>query len=308
MTDAELAPLGPRGPVAGGRDLAVPGDGVRLAATRWQGTGPPVLLLHGLASQRRFWNLVVPGLAGLPVVALDQRGHGDSERPETGYDEATVVRDLTTALDALGLSRVVVVGHSWGAMVALAFAARHPERALAVVAVDGGITSVAQRWSREEARVALAPPRFALAPEELRSRLRDTWIAAFWSPEVEDAALPIFGVGPNGLARARLPFDRHMQVVDALYDYDPAMTLGAVRAPCWLVSALPLPEDEPDQEWRDHWEAATARAATALHRPHLIRVQPAVHDLPLQHPALVAGIVRAAVAEAAAPGADEGSP
>jgi len=61
-----------------------------------------VLLLHGLASTRHIWDLVVPGLAGLPVLALDQHGHGDSDRPEGPYDGEAVVGDGLTALDALG--------------------------------------------------------------------------------------------------------------------------------------------------------------------------------------------------------------
>ena len=148
MTDR---PLVQRPPVAGGLDLDVPGRDVRLRATRWPGEGVPVLLLHGLASSRRFWDLVVPGLAGLRVVALDQRGHGDSERPSGPYDGATVVADALTALDALGLSRVVVVGHSWGAGTALRLAATAPERVLAVVAVDGGLGSARDAGSSRAA-------------------------------------------------------------------------------------------------------------------------------------------------------------
>ncbi|MDP9436347.1 MAG: alpha/beta hydrolase, partial [Actinomycetota bacterium] len=120
-----------RPPVAGGLDVDLPGTGVRLRATRWPGRGLPVLLLHGLASTRRFWDLVVPELGGLSVLALDQRGHGDSERPDGPYDGAAVVRDALTALDALGVSRALVVGHSWGATTALRLAAEAPERVLA---------------------------------------------------------------------------------------------------------------------------------------------------------------------------------
>jgi pimeloyl-ACP methyl ester carboxylesterase len=149
-------PLVERPPVVGGLDLDVPGRGVRLRATRWPGEGVPVLLLHGLASSRRFWDLVVPGLAGLRVVALDQRGHGDSERPSGPYDGATVAADALTALDALGLSRAVVVGHSWGASTALRLAATAPERVLAVVAVDGGLGSARDAGAtRAEARERL---------------------------------------------------------------------------------------------------------------------------------------------------------
>ena len=80
-------PLVERPPVAGGLDLDVPGQDVRLRATRWPGVGSvPVLLLHGLASSRRFWDLVVPHLVPRQVevqaaadgAALDQRpaAHG----------------------------------------------------------------------------------------------------------------------------------------------------------------------------------------------------------------------------------------
>ena len=294
-----LTPIRPHSAVCGGRDLVVPGDGVRLAATRWSGSGTPVVLIHGLASQRRFWNLVVPGLAGLPVVAFDARGHGESESPDDGYDTATVVRDLTTALDSLGLSRAVVVGHSWGASVACAFAAAHPERTLAVVAVDGGISTPSARWSREDARTALAPPQFALPPEDLPGLLAQGPLARWWSPDVEDAVLPIFGVDADGLARSRLRLDHHLAVVDALWEYDPVATLSAIMAPTWVVVAQPLQvlDDEAGRAWREEKQAGIASATASLADPRVVILAGAIHDVPLQWPALVAGLIRAAVDE-----------
>ncbi|MBV9291460.1 MAG: alpha/beta fold hydrolase, partial [Frankiales bacterium] len=149
---------------AGGIETDLPGAGVRLAATRWPGHGTPIVLLHGLASQRRFWNLVTPLLAGLPVLAVDQRGHGDSDRPQGGdgdYALATVAGDLATAMDAIGWSRAVIVGHSWGGAVAATFASAHHERTLALVAIDGGYASpTAAGADRAALRQRLEPPRF----------------------------------------------------------------------------------------------------------------------------------------------------
>ncbi|HVE63637.1 MAG TPA: alpha/beta hydrolase [Mycobacteriales bacterium] len=294
-----LTPIRPHSPVAGGRDLPVPGVDVRLAATRWAGTGPPVVLLHGLASTRRFWNLVVPGLAGLPVVAWDQRGHGESDAPAQGYDMATVVADVATAMDSLGLSRAVVVGHSWGAAVALAFAAAHPERTLAVVAVDGGVSTPSTRWSREDARIALAPPQLAVAPEDLVALISQGHLAAWWSADVENAVLPIFGVGPDGTARARLDLEHHLEIVDALWDYDPATTMSAITVPTWLVIAQPLtvPDDPAGREWRDDKQAGIALATETLAQPRVVILAGAVHDVPLQWPAAIAGLIRSAVDE-----------
>ena len=56
------------------------------------------------------------------VVAIDQRGHGETFKPETGYDFDTVVSDLHTFMDALDISSPIIVGHSWGADVALEYA------------------------------------------------------------------------------------------------------------------------------------------------------------------------------------------
>lgn len=286
-------PLGSRTPVAGGRDLSLPGDRVKLGATRWSGTGPPILLLHGLASQRRFWNLVVPELAGRPVLALDQRGHGDSDKPDGGYDLATVARDAGTALDALGWSRAVVVGHSWGAAVATTLAAEHPERVLAVVAIDGGLGEIGEDTDRAELRKALEPPRIARDPAELPSLLRSGPLAPWWSDEVENAVLPIFEVCDDGLARARLTFERHMMVVDGLLDYRARETLPRVTAPYWAVVAL------GEDDWSVAKETARRRALALLARPRAFSLHGALHDVPLQWPAVVAGVVRAAADEAA---------
>ncbi|HEU4676786.1 MAG TPA: alpha/beta hydrolase [Motilibacteraceae bacterium] len=308
----EPAPLGPVGPPAGAEDLDVAGRGVRLRATRWAGEGAgargTVLLLHGLASQRRFWNLVAPRVAaaGYDVVALDQRGHGDAERPPAGpYDVTTCADDAVAALDGLGVRKAVVVGHSWGAWVALTVAARHPERVQAVLAVDGGTATPGGGGPREEVRKRLEPPRFALPPEELAAMLARGALGPWWSPQLEAALLPGFGVGADGLARARLRFDLHLQVLDGLLDAGMDDVLPAVVAPAWVVSCEPLPVPHgatdpsyPDESWRRAREEGLERAARLLPRARILRWAGALHDVPLQWPALVAGTVLAAADEA----------
>jgi pimeloyl-ACP methyl ester carboxylesterase len=283
--------LGSRTPVAGGRDLSLPGSGIKLAATRWSGTGPPVVLLHGLASQRRFWNLVAPELAGRPVCAIDQRGHGDSDKPDSGYDLATCAADVGTALDALGWSRAVVVGHSWGGAVAATLAAEHPERVLAVVAIDGGLGSFDDGTPREVMRERLAPPRIALLPEEVPAMLRRGPLAPWWSERVADAVLPIFAVDDDGLARARLTYERHMLLVDGMLDYRARDVLPRIRAPFWAVLAM------GDDEWSQRREEARREAMELLERPRAFALHGALHDVPLQWPAVVAGVIRAAADE-----------
>jgi pimeloyl-ACP methyl ester carboxylesterase len=296
--------LGVGPPPAGGIDVDLPGQDVGLGATRWPGQGSPIVLLHGLSSQRRFWNLVVPHLVGAPLLALDQRGHGDSDRPADGYDLDTVAGDVATAMDALGWSRAVLVGHSWGGAVAATFAARHPERTLALVCLDGGFTSPsAFGTDRAEIRKRLEPPRIAAPPEELSAQISEH-APGRWTPELAGAVLPIFEVGDDGLARPRLPFDRHMSIVDSLIDYDAPAVLRDVRCPTWLVSCEPVPAvasvGEPgdgDQRRNEAKTAALGRAAEAVADARVLRWGGAVHDVSLQWPHLVAGLIRTAAGE-----------
>ena len=299
------------------------GSGVTLRVTVWagrepatsaasaSGPRPTVVLLHGLASQRRFWNLVVPHLvtAGVPVVAIDQRGHGDSDRPEGPYDVATCAADVEAVLDGLGVderSGAVVVGHSWGASVALAVAAADQGRVRAAVAVDGGVTTPAGLGPRAEVRRRLEPPRLAVPPEEFAAMIASGPLAGVWSKAHEQAVLPAFALGDDGLARARLGFDLHMRVLDGLLDVDVEAALAAVRCPCWVVSCEPLPVVsggavlDPayhNDSWTRARELGLERAARLLAEPRLLRWAGAVHDVPLQWPALVAGLVLAAYNE-----------
>ena len=305
-----LALLDGAGPVAGGEDLDVPGgpsvDGpVTLRASRWGAArdpdSPTVLLLHGLASQRRFFDLVVPHLVGtdpgpaLPVVALDQRGHGESGQPATGYGVDEVVADAVAALDALGVRRVVAVGHSWGSTTALGLAARHPDRVAAVVSLDGVLGALAaDDEPREVTRRRLEPPRWRVSPEQVQEMLTRSW-GARATPALLRAVLPIFGMEPDGTARARLPFDVHMEVVDALLSTDLPALLREVRCPAWLLSAEPLDPGDPVAARRAE---ALGRAVELLADPRPLRWAGAVHDVPLQHPAAVAGLLRAAVEDA----------
>lgn len=284
--------------VAGGLDVDLPGDGVRLRATRWPGAGTPVLLLHGLASTRRFWNLVVPDLvaAGLSVVALDQRGHGESPvSDDTDFSPEAVARDAAVALDALGISRAVVVGHSWGASIGLTLAATQPGRVLGAVAIDGGFSLRPADVDPVELRTRMRPPVWGAPPEELPRLLAHGPLAPYWDDERARAVLPIFGVGEDGQARARLPLAQHMAIVDGMLADDVAATLKAVRCPAWLVSCEPAGSMAGDlDDWSRQKAEGLALAARLLPDARTMRWSGALHDVPLQWPALVSGLIRAA--------------
>ena len=124
-------------------DVAV--DGGQLATYRLGApavTGAPlVLAIHGITSTSRTWLAPARALgdrAALAAVDLRGRGRSSDLPPHVGLDAH--VRDMVAVLDAVGLERAVVVGHSLGAYIAARLATAHPERVTRLVLVDGGLT------------------------------------------------------------------------------------------------------------------------------------------------------------------------
>lgn len=114
-------------------------NGIRLDyAEQGDPLGTPVLLLHGVTDSRLSFAPLMPHLPPtVRAIAVSQRGHGDSDRPSDGYGPAELAADAVAFLDALGIGRAVVVGHSMGASVALRLALSSPERLLGLVLIGG---------------------------------------------------------------------------------------------------------------------------------------------------------------------------
>lgn len=116
-------------------------DGVRLVCRDWGGDGPAVLLLHGLAGHAGEWDHLAAGLRDRDryrVLALDQRGHGSSERLPGDATRAAYTADVLAVIDQLALGRVVLAGQSLGGHTAMLAAAAAPERVRALVLIESG--------------------------------------------------------------------------------------------------------------------------------------------------------------------------
>jgi pimeloyl-ACP methyl ester carboxylesterase len=116
--------------------VEIPGVRVHVALAGPVGA-PPVVLLHGWPQHWWAWRHVIPALAETHrVVAPDLRGFGWSSVPESGYEKEQLAGDLLALLDAMGLDRVGLVGHDWGAWTAFLAALRAPERFRALLALS----------------------------------------------------------------------------------------------------------------------------------------------------------------------------
>ncbi|GAA1914440.1 hypothetical protein GCM10009775_03810 [Microbacterium aoyamense] len=121
-------------------DVPVAGGDLRVAV--WDPVGErtaDVLLIHGVTSSHLAWPYVVDRLPGVQAIAPDLRGRGASNDLEGGSSMRAHADDMAAVLDALGIERIVVVGHSMGAFVAVVFAHLHPERVSRLVLIDGGL-------------------------------------------------------------------------------------------------------------------------------------------------------------------------
>lgn len=115
-------------------------DGLRIHYTEWGSpTAPPVVMLHGLNVQCHTWDPIARVISGdHHVIAMDMRGHGDSDWSRAGYRVRSMARDVHGLIDALGIGPVHLVGHSAGVRVAIAVAGEKPETIRTLSLSDAG--------------------------------------------------------------------------------------------------------------------------------------------------------------------------
>jgi len=112
------------------------------------GSGPPLLLLHGLGSSGEDWRLVAPSLHGFTIYVPDTRGHGRTSRPDGRYDVPLFAEDLAAFCDVLGIEGAHVVGLSMGGMIGLQLALDRPELVKSLVVVNSGPAMVPKGFSQ----------------------------------------------------------------------------------------------------------------------------------------------------------------
>jgi pimeloyl-ACP methyl ester carboxylesterase len=156
-------------------------DGVALHVQEI-GSGPPVVMVHGmlLGTLASWYLTVAPALASRHrVVLYDLRGHGLSDRVPTGYDVATMTDDLEAVIEEVVREPAVVVGHSYGGVIALELALRRPEHVRKIVVVEAPLPASRLEELDESFRQTLAAANdrqsqdaaLEMLPDVMRERL-----------------------------------------------------------------------------------------------------------------------------------------
>ena len=112
-------------------------NGIRMHYVT-EGQGPLIVLLHGFPEFWYSWRHQIPYLAkhGYQVVAPDLRGYNDSDKPRTGYDVPTLLRDIVGLIHGLGQQTAIIVGHDWGGALAWFFALAYPEMTTRLIVLN----------------------------------------------------------------------------------------------------------------------------------------------------------------------------
>lgn len=267
----------------------VEANSIQLHYTRTGGSKPPIVLAHGVMDDGLCWTPVAEVLApDYDVVMVDARGHGRSSKPQGGYDPITQAGDLHDVIQALGLVKPVLIGHSMGAITALVLAGLHPEVPRAAVLEDP------PHWwlptPEDKSRVEFVEGLKAWA-SGLKSQTREALIAGEHanSPNWSDAELAVW-------ADAKLRFDAG--VIDYIFGPNPSTdvpwpeVLKCVTCPLLVITGDPA---------RGAILNSDTAAALQKHIPHLRveNIPGAGHSIRRDQFARYMEVVRAFLAELA---------
>ncbi|HSJ64364.1 MAG TPA: alpha/beta fold hydrolase [Gemmatimonadaceae bacterium] len=199
--------------------------GVRLHyAQQGAARGEPLILLHGLADSWFSFSRVMPLLPGsYRVFALDQRGHGESDRPASGYTIADFAEDVVAFLDAMEIPRATLVGHSMGAFVAQRVAIIAPDRVHRLVLIGGAPSARNEVLLGLQQELAPLPP--SMPTEFLQAFQYGTVHAPVPKPFM-DAVIAESAKVPTRVARSAL---------DGLLASGDSSRLADIRLPALLV-------------------------------------------------------------------------
>ncbi len=201
--------------------------GVRLRyAESGNRRAPALILLHGYTDSSFSYSRVLPALAAkYHVYALDQRGHGDSERPARGYAIQDFAADVVAFMDAKGLRRATVVGHSMGSFVAQQVAASAPGRVERLVLI-GSATTLRNSVVNDLKQAVNALDNDGLVPEKFAREFQTSTVHAPLPAEFMDRIVAESRKAPARVWRA---------AITAIFADEPGDRLGRIKAPTLII-------------------------------------------------------------------------
>lgn len=249
----------------------------------FRGSKRPFVLVHGLASNSRTWDSVARYLAveDHTVIAVDQRGHGLSDKPDDGYDFASVAEDLKLLIQELALEKPILAGQSWGGNVVLAVGATYPDLLGGLSFVDGGYLDLQSRPNATWERISqeLRPPHLlGTAHTLMKERFRS--FHPEWDEVGIEGSLANFETLVDGTIRPWLTLERHMMILRAMWEQRPVELYPKVTVPVLIAAARDTENASRVESKTRQIEAAT----NGLAQSHLEWFEQTDHDIHVHRP------------------------
>jgi pimeloyl-ACP methyl ester carboxylesterase len=174
-------------------------NGVSLNYLDWGGSGPTLVLIHGLTDSPHIFDDFAASLKdSIHVIAYSRRGHGQSDAPPGPYDEATLVEDLHLFLDDLAIKRAILLGWSMGGNEITDFAGRYPERVEGLIYLEAGYDWSDPKFQTEYPSIKPDASAFA-SLDAYRTWYRQTWFGNTpWTPGLEAYLRDIVRIETDG--------------------------------------------------------------------------------------------------------------
>lgn len=257
---------------------------------QWRSADPnpaalPIIALHGLASTAHWYERLAARLSRhYQIFAPDQRGHGQTTQAPAGYDWPTLAADIAGFIAALGLAKVALLGHSWGGNVAINVAARFPQQIAKLVLIDGGFLDghLLPDATWELFRARYAPRNVSGTRAEFLDRQRSQ-LADCWDTDLERIVQTMVYADANGQMRDILQPAHHAQVLAAMWDEPPSVTLPQILCPTLIIPAGPRPE-RAGAEFARTKERMVNAAAAAIPHNQVHWIPETIHDIGYHKP------------------------
>ena len=223
-------------------------NGIDLAYVERGAGEPAMLFLHGMACVKEHMDPLVDVFESTHrCVAFDLRGHGSSSVPHDAYSTADFMSDIASIIDELGLDRPVLVGHSFGGSVSLAFAAAHPDRVRALVMLDSGLRSNAT------VNADLNPFYDALraaTPDDYRKIVEEFCLSRLFDLSVDDPKL----ARDISVQMAQVPAHVFLSMATTVTSFDSAATARSCAVPSLIIqSCQPFVDPAALATLGDNW-------------------------------------------------------
>lgn len=213
-------------------------NGVRIHYLDRDGGEPPIVMLPGLsANAHAFDGLAAAGLSPrFRTIALDLRGRGESDKPDTGYTLSDHAADVVALLDHLEIERATILGHSFGGLLTVYLGVKYPHRVARLVFLDVAV------WLLEEAtkliRVSIdrLTKTFPSADDYIDALKHAPYVDGFWDPMMEQYFRAEIETSAGGTAKARTSAAAIEQVINAIGTEPWADYMKEISAPSILIN------------------------------------------------------------------------